>query len=174
MQPLSQPLKTSFKQGLKPRPSNSKQTRDLQRLLKLDSLSADARVELERKLKTLVQTSQDSKSECFQHSIEKSHMEKYRMLRFFEKKKALKRLKAILSSNPSQEEIENASLNLNYVVHFPKDRKYISLYPNKDAEPSSNTIQNREKILISIKAEIISGKLSDAARKLIKRNQDEA
>ncbi|KAM0682415.1 rRNA-processing protein efg1 [Mitosporidium daphniae] len=146
--------------------STAKQIRDVQRSLKLESLSASVRVELERKLKTLQQLSMESKARSGHTDVQKIHMEKYRMVRFFEKKKALKRLKSLIKSNAPSEEVDKAKLDLNYTVHFPKDTKYISLYPNNNSE-SPIVLEKKAKIMGSIKSDIASGLLCDIASELL-------
>ena len=149
--------------------STAKQIRDVQRSLKLETISASSRVELERKLKALQQASMETKTKNHLTTVQKSHMEKYRMIRFFERKKALRKLQSLMKSNAPVEEIERATLNLNYVVHFPKDTKYISLYPGNESK-SPVVSDKKEKIMEIIKNAIISGSLNDAASELLRHS----
>lgn len=116
-----------------------KKIRDIQRLLKKDNLAADVRLENERALKGLNVELQNTQLNLRAKDISK----KYHMVRFFEKKKAIRKLK---QSRKQLEEVaktevkkdikkarrlvKHGEIDLAYVVMFPKTEKYISLYPN--------------------------------------------
>lgn len=92
-----------------------KRIRDLQRLLRKPGLSATKKVETERALESFeldlkkVQTS----------NLEKKNAQKYHMVRFFDKKKAIRRLK---------HDGVDALPDWYYVTTFPVSEKYSALY----------------------------------------------
>lgn len=116
-----------------------KKIRDIQRLLKKENLGADVRIENERALKGLNVELQNTQLNLKAKDISK----KYHMVRFFEKKKAIRKLK---QSKKQLEEVtktdvkkdikkarrlvKHGEIDLAYVMMFPKTEKYISLYPN--------------------------------------------
>lgn len=119
--------------------SIKKMIRDTNRLLNRPNLPADMRREQERKLAALqVALIDRQKAE-----VERDMAVKYRMVKFFERKKALRRLAAAQASGKT-EAVAEAQLDLAYILHFPKDRKYISLYPA--GEVSQGVLAEREAI----------------------------
>ncbi|KAH3899410.1 Efg1p SCDLUD_004853 [Saccharomycodes ludwigii] len=121
-----------------------KKIRDTERLLtkKKDTLPDTVKIEMERKLDALKLELANAKI----RTKATKNAKKYHMVRFFERKKALKLYKKIsseLEKNPENpdlsEKLLQASIDLCYVVNFPKTEKYISLYPsNKTTENSEN------------------------------------
>jgi hypothetical protein len=123
-----------------------KKMRDIQRLLskKRDSLPADVILENERALETLKVELQNAE----QSLKVKKMAKKYHMVRFFERKKALRKYKQakkehdeLIADKSEKKEIKKARKRLNhaeidlaYVVNFPKDHKYIALFPNEEGE----------------------------------------
>lgn len=118
-----------------------KKIRDIERLLKKDKLPADVRNENERALKALKVDLDKTQSQLKTQKIAK----KYHMVRFFERKKAIRKLKQArktfdeVSKTEVKKDIKKArkvlkhcEVDVAYVVLFPKDEKYISLYPNID------------------------------------------
>lgn len=104
-----------------------KHIRDTLRLLKRPNLPADIRREQERKLAALqMQATESSKAEK-----ERQMVRTYRMVRFFERKKAERHVKQAQASG-SSEQLEAALMDLHYVLNYPKDRKYISLFPTTE------------------------------------------
>ena len=119
--------------------SVKKMIRDTTRLLNRPNLPADLRREQERKLAALQVTLVDrEQAEC-----EREMAVKYRMVKFFERKKALRRLASAQATQDSAA-VACAQLDLAYILHFPKDRKYISLYPT--TVTSSEVLAEREAI----------------------------
>lgn len=104
--------------------SIKKMIRDTTRLLNRPNLPADMRREQERKLAAL----QVALTDRQKGEVEREMAVKYRMVKFFERKKALRRLATAQASGNSGA-VAEAQLDLAYILHFPKDRKYISLYP---------------------------------------------
>ncbi|PRT54869.1 rRNA-processing protein EFG1 [Wickerhamiella sorbophila] len=92
-----------------------KRIRDLQRLLRKPGLSATKKVETERALASFEQDLEKVKT----RNVEKKNAQKYHMVRFFDKKKAIRRLK-----HDGQE----ALADWYYVTTFPISEKYSALY----------------------------------------------
>ena len=112
----------------KPTGNLKKSIRDTTRFLSRPNLPADVRREMERKLAALqVALGDKSKAE-----LERKMTLKYRMVKFFERKKALRRLASAQASG-NDEAVKQAQLDLAYILHYPKDRKYISLYAKNPA-----------------------------------------
>ncbi|QLL30236.1 hypothetical protein HG536_0A00530 [Torulaspora globosa] len=114
-----------------------KRIRDLERLLtrKRDSLPDTIIVEKERTLEALKLELQNAQL----RTTIKRNAKKYHMVRFFERKKALRRykkaLKAVEESDGDEkckQDLIQKSIDLCYVVNFPKAEKYIALYPSDD------------------------------------------
>ena len=145
--------------------------RDTNRLLSRSNLPADLRREQERKLSALqVALSDRQKAE-----IEREMTVKYRMVKFFERKKALRRVAAAQAKADSAAVCE-AQLDLAYILHFPKDRKYISLY---QAGSSAEALAEREAIrkqisekLALLGAETLLAKVTQS-KKALKSSDDE-
>lgn len=135
-----------------------KKMRDIQRLLmkKRDVLPADVLLENERALETLKVELQNAEQ---QHTVKKLS-KKYHMVRFFEKKKALRKYKQakkqadeLISTEAEKKEIKKAKkalkvseIELAYIVNFPRDRKYIALFPNE----SGNKTDDDEKTKVGL------------------------
>lgn len=127
-----------------------KKIRDIERLLaKKKNLPADVRVANERSLKALKFELENSDLQNKAKIISK----KYHMVRFFEKKKALRKLKqamkemAELEANEETEKkelkkqrkvVKHCQVDLAYVINFSKTEKYISLYPNPKEEDAAS------------------------------------
>ncbi|QLQ77803.1 hypothetical protein HG537_0A00500 [Torulaspora globosa] len=119
-----------------------KRIRDLERLLtrKRDSLPDTIIVEKERTLEALRLELENAQL----RTRIRRNAKKYHMVRFFERKKALRRykqaLKAVEESEGDQkckEDLVQKSIDLCYVVNFPKAEKYIALYPTNDGDTAS-------------------------------------
>lgn len=121
-----------------------KKIRDIERLLKKDKLPATVRTDNERALKALNVDLQNTQLNLRSQKIAK----KYHMVRFFEKKKAVRKLKQALKQleeatatdvrkdiKKVRKVVRHAEIDLVYVILFPKDEKYISLFPNEQEEP---------------------------------------
>ncbi|CAH3185204.1 unnamed protein product, partial [Porites evermanni] len=114
--------------------------RDVQRLLKKASLQssdlpATVRVIQERMLEVLKETIKDKAKE----DKEKIIIQRCKKVKFFEKRKLFRKYKTCLRElkecseneerNALRKELEEIKLQWNYVIHFPQDVKYISLFP---------------------------------------------
>ncbi|KAF2431976.1 hypothetical protein EJ08DRAFT_557273, partial [Tothia fuscella] len=123
------------------------QIRDLERLITNSSSHQNASITLlnERKLAALRHELVLTKA-----SREKTRMiEKYHMVRFFERKKAERHLKKAIKAQVEYDggddddvaererlarKVHIATIDLNYTNYSPLDSVYVSLYPNQKSE----------------------------------------
>ena len=118
------------------------QVRSLKRLLERnESLPANVRVEKERAL----QTTQHELEEAQQAQKRSDMIGKYHKVRFFDRKKAMKRLKQAQKELRAHQEddvvrvelvkaVDDAEVEVNYAQYCPLDQPYFSLFPRKKAE----------------------------------------
>ena len=117
--------------------------RQTRRLLGKDSLAADVRVATERRLKSL----EADLAHAEQARIERTLATRYHRVKFFERQKVLRKLAQVkrqLDGEAGEEGREvlgkkewrklekrlgELRVDLNYVLHYPKTKKYISLFP---------------------------------------------
>ncbi|KAL9963044.1 hypothetical protein ACROYT_G032207 [Oculina patagonica] len=140
--------------------------RDVQRLLKKSDLPATVRVVQERMLDVLKETIKDKAKE----DKEKTIFKRSKKVRFFEKRKIFRKYKACIKelkddgtrNTALQKELEEIKRQWNYVVHFPEDTKYISLFP---LTPYTNAAvrEKQEQIFKVILEKVKSGELEDAS-----------
>lgn len=127
-----------------------KKIRDIQRLLRKDNLPADVRHENERALKAL-QVDLDNTQARLRAA---KNAKKYHMVRFFERKKALRKLKQARKALAEAEEagvkkdikkarkvVRHCEVDVAYVILYPKEKKYIALYPNSDVDMSDPNVK---------------------------------
>lgn len=81
--------------------------------------------------------------------------EKYKSIKFFERKKVERKLKKLIQRIQTEEETqelleEKAKLmdDLNYIKHYPLNKKYVSLF----AENSENSAESREMMRQQVKS----------------------
>lgn len=127
-----------------------KQLRDTQRMLARPSLPADVRREQERKLAALQIAAVDRQK----GEQERKMATAYRMVRFFERKKAERRMKQALKGEDGAAK-EQAIMDMNYVLHFPKDRKYIALFPSTET-CDERVLEERRNIRDRVNQEIMA------------------
>ncbi|KAK5779062.1 Efg1p PWA37_003908 [Arxiozyma heterogenica] len=129
-----------------------KRIRDIERLLKKkkDILPDTVIVEKERTLEALRMELETAEL----RSKAKKNVSKYRMIRFFERKKSLRKYKQVtkqLKEDPNNDELkeklEKCKIDVCYVVNFPKTEKYIALYPTFSSS-SDNTTEEQDKTSI--------------------------
>ncbi|KAI5481478.1 hypothetical protein MNV49_004235 [Pseudohyphozyma bogoriensis] len=149
------------------------QLRQTKRLLAKDDLTADLRLTTERRLEVL----EEELEKAEKGSVEKKMVTRYRGIRFFERQKVLRKIKAAkkaLAADPEAEEHQvallEARVDLYYVVQYPKDKKYIALFPEgtfvpHDAPTSTPAEVSRAGLRESFKKAIESGKLSSEPEK---------
>lgn len=112
--------------------STKNQARTIQRLLnnKGNELAPCARKEKEEELKQLRRV-------CDEHDrreLERKMVERYRMIRFFERRKLERILGKIVKNGSRAEDAEQKKQvlrDLRYVTEYPKDKKYIALFPSE-------------------------------------------
>ncbi|KAL5460097.1 hypothetical protein EMCRGX_G033518 [Ephydatia muelleri] len=124
-----------------------KRIRSINRLLAKEDLPESVRITKEAALKSLHGLLNDRQKSEQQKKI----IKKYKMVKFFDKRKVSRRLKStLLAISQSADDTEKLELlneakrlkdELNYVVHYPSTEKYISLYPT--TETSSAKAQKR-------------------------------
>lgn len=112
-----------------------KQIRDTTRLLTRPSLPADLQVRLTRKLAALKLRLSDAEAMVPMKQQEQRTMEmikKYRMVRFFELKKAERRFvqaaRKLVQNAEFRDELIVMAKDLCYVARFPKNLPYVALY----------------------------------------------
>ncbi|KAF9898846.1 18S rRNA maturation protein [Lobosporangium transversale] len=150
-----------------------KKLRDTLRLLsKNPKMPADIRQEHERRVEALkLQIAEKQVNQT-----EQKMATKYRMLKFFESKKADRKIKVFMRQHPNWEsnedekkELESLKLDLAYIQHFPKTQKYISLYPHENAD-DPKVARTRDEIREKIRVGLESGHI----QQFIKEARDEA
>eukprot|EP01134_Creolimax_fragrantissima_P008574 CFRG8574T1 len=138
--------------------------RDIKRLLQQEDLPANVRVEKERILESLEDDFKDKR----QAELEKKLTQKYRMVKFFERRKltrvivaAEKKIAAGECNNDEVKELNNSiaetKRKLNYVVYFPKLEPYVSICTTEPL--SEKGLSTRTEIFNSINEAVNSGKL---------------
>ncbi|CAG8472924.1 11762_t:CDS:10 [Dentiscutata erythropus] len=133
--------------------------------------SAKGQVGLERQLKAL----KLMLIERIIESKEKKFTSKYRMVKHFDRKKverAIKKAERQVSEAQTPQEKESSKQKLyelqidyNYIMYFPKGRKYMSLYPTTDAD-NPNMISRRNKIRELIREAMENSELDSLNRHL--------
>ncbi|KAF8963617.1 hypothetical protein BDZ97DRAFT_1819568 [Flammula alnicola] len=109
--------------------------RQTRRLLAKDTLAADVRVETERRQRAL-------EAELQQAEVvkkERAFAVRYHKIKFFERQKVTRKLKQVKKSLDSEEseskkkkfssELYDLRVDLNYILHYPKAKKYIAIFP---------------------------------------------
>ncbi|KAJ1726071.1 18S rRNA maturation protein [Coemansia biformis] len=152
--------------------SCKKQVRDVTRLLKRPGIASTARVELERKLKALTIL----QGQMTNAQKDKSNATRYHGIKFFERKKILRRLeqadkqleatdgeKAVDTKKMAAEK-EKLLVELNYTTYYPDEHKYISLFPADPSKTTKETKERREAIIASIGEAMENGELPKDAR----------
>ena len=168
--------------------------RQTRRLLAKDSLAADVRVATERRLKAL----EADLARAETARVERTLATRYHKVKFFERQKVLRKLaqaKRQLAEGQEEGEggealgkkerrklekkVQGLRVDLNYVLHYPKTKKYISLFPpearkgrdedggDDDAEVDENeekgkeeTDRQREEIRTWVREQMEAGALS--------------
>ncbi|EDQ87229.1 uncharacterized protein MONBRDRAFT_27417 [Monosiga brevicollis MX1] len=153
-------------QGRRPKPKNKSvrsQIRDVQRFLAKPDLPETVRVSQERKLAALKEELGDQ-----QHSNrERAMQKKYRMVKFFERRKLMRRrgqLQAAIAKSDEeraatlQQELQKVESKMLYVRRFPKTQKYISIL-KPDTELTKGACQQRDNFFNKILASVEAGEL---------------
>lgn len=140
--------------------------RQTTRLLAKDDLAADVRVGTERRLKSLQADLEQAKIA----NKERSLAARYHKVKFFERQKLLRKINQVKKQTPvDEEQLFALRVDLNYVLHYPKLRKYISLFPPPNEGGSiegdagqAATDAAREEIRREIRERMDNGKISGA------------
>eukprot|EP00731_Ephydatia_muelleri_P031210 Em0022g724a len=145
-----------------------KRIRSINRLLAKEDLPESVRITKEAALKSLHGLLNDRQKSEQQKKI----IKKYKMVKFFDKRKVSRRLKStLLAISQSADDTEKLELlneakrlkdELNYVVHYPSTEKYISLYPTTETS-SAKAQKRREELLAQISAQVQKGELPNVA-----------
>ncbi|KAI6125530.1 hypothetical protein EV401DRAFT_1938261 [Pisolithus croceorrhizus] len=146
--------------------------RQAKRLLSKESLAANVRVETERRIKAL-----EADLVNAQHARKLRTMaSRYHKVKFFERQKVcrkIKQLKRNLVTAVGEEKarleltLSNLRVDLNYILHYPPAKKYISLFPpevrKSSVSPTTVTLEDddeRSKIRKLIRLKMEQGELS--------------
>lgn len=111
-----------------------KMIRDTKRLINHSPSPA-----LESKLNDLTEKLTDLNAEAHKLKIQ----QKYKYVKFVEKKKVLRRLKSFEKVSESSDQVDLARLHLAYIDHYPTDLKYISILAvnnSDEAQEKKNAI----------------------------------
>ncbi|KAK7057776.1 hypothetical protein R3P38DRAFT_2842975 [Favolaschia claudopus] len=138
--------------------------RQTRRLLSKDNLTPDVRVETERRLKAL----EGDLSAAEVGKKERTLAVRYHSVKFFERQKVSRKLdqtKKKLSESDTPElrsALHDLRVDLNYTMHYPKMKKYISLFPpelrnGETQEPALDS--GREEIRAWIRSQMQSSEL---------------
>ena len=142
-----------------------KRARSLERLLKSGKLPESARAQKENELAELLQQAQRTK----RVEREKLNSRKYHGVKFFERRKLERRIESLkrkLGDGSSgggeaerlEEQLRTAEHDRLYVLHFPRNKKYLSLFPSSDADNEA-VAKLRKKIRDRIVRQAEAGKL---------------
>ncbi|KAI0365051.1 hypothetical protein BV20DRAFT_779849 [Pilatotrama ljubarskyi] len=109
--------------------------RQTRRLLAKDNLAADVRVATERRLKSL----EADLEKAERARLERTMATRYHKVKFFERQKVSRKLQQTqrklsqATDKAERKELEarltELRVDLNYILHYPKTKKYISLFP---------------------------------------------
>jgi hypothetical protein len=147
-----------------------KQIRDCERLLARPNLPPHIQISQQRKLKAL---QSQALPQAITQKKEDTIAAKYKMVKFFEHEKIMKRLKrALKTPQPDTQLMATLKQQLNYVAHFPRNRGYISLFPRHPCTDQS-VLQEQSAIMSAIDERVRAGEVEDASENLTlnKKNQ---
>ncbi|CDW76673.1 UNKNOWN [Stylonychia lemnae] len=141
---------TNQYKGKKRAPTNKKRIRDLERLLAKEGIPEEMKVAKKKELREL-QKLDKKKEEAEIFEL------KYKKIKFFEKKKVIKKLETlkkelaeIKDSEQKQKleaEFKEQRKMLIYIDTYPPHKKYIALFPKEDSEEGK---QQRQKMMEKI------------------------
>ncbi|KAG5360501.1 rRNA-processing protein [Yarrowia sp. B02] len=143
-----------------------KRIRDLERVLNRPvPMDESKRIELERAVAAYKVEAED----LISGRKNKKNVEKYRMIRFFERQKASRKVKQarklVENADSDAKKADAEALvtkymaDLAYTIHFPNDIKYISLYPNGAVDETAESSKQREKMRAEFAEKIKNGEL---------------
>ncbi|RDD41836.1 rRNA-processing protein EFG1 [Trichoplax sp. H2] len=158
--------KASIKQKINPKETKKplkRQMRDAERLLRNPKLQDNIRQEKELLIEKLSSQLKQNKSKLKAAKYAK----KYKKVKFFEKKKLTRRYLSLRKklkncetedSGELHEEMKQVEAQLNYVIYFPPDIKYISLFPSKPGQDDKVNAK-KDEIFEQISEDVTNGKL---------------
>ncbi|KAH9976304.1 hypothetical protein BGW80DRAFT_1123607, partial [Lactifluus volemus] len=154
--------------------------RQTRRLLAKEGLAADARVEAERKIKSL----EADLAVAERANKERALATRYHKVKFFDRQKLLRKIKQTKKRLEDEEvsskvrkalkaELFELRVDLNYVMNYPKLEKYISLFPpearytegaavpvHSATTSSSATDEKRDKLREQVRRKMRAGEMS--------------
>mmetsp|Transcript_8552 Transcript_8552/g.35653 ORF Transcript_8552/g.35653 Transcript_8552/m.35653 type:complete len:246 (-) Transcript_8552:27-764(-) len=132
------------------------QVRSLQRLLQKEGLPEEVRAAKSEQLQELLKQQQAREKELKRIEREKRLQKKYRRLKFVERqkltrkmgqcqKKIMKRKVKLAAKGKETDKklerleaaMEELQSDLLYIKHFPKNKKYVALFPEQDSEKAA-------------------------------------
>eukprot|EP00118_Oscarella_pearsei_P026674 m.310272 g.310272 ORF g.310272 m.310272 type:complete len:240 (+) comp50580_c0_seq1:33-752(+) len=159
----------SGNQAKKAKRTQKQKIRDIRRLLKREDLPATVRQTQERMLALL----QGEVKETDVRKRAKKMAKKYKMVKFFDRRKVSRKLKATnrractvkdeVEKRKLLESIEELKKDYNYAVHFPLDKKYISLF----STPCGKERDKQQEIRDVINDLVVSGQFDDTSMEVI-------
>eukprot|EP00730_Choanoeca_flexa_P006043 TRINITY_DN12071_c0_g3_i2.p1 TRINITY_DN12071_c0_g3~~TRINITY_DN12071_c0_g3_i2.p1 ORF type:complete len:262 (+),score=77.51 TRINITY_DN12071_c0_g3_i2:72-857(+) len=161
--------------------------RDVQRLLSKDDLPETMRASQERKLAAL----KEQLGEEQQSKRERKMQQKYKMVKFMERRKIMRKRDALLKRLVKdgddlphaeriamQQDIDQRQRWLDYIEFYPRDAKYVSVLKPTN-ELSDKAAKRREELIHDVAEKIASGELvrgqrlsSNKADKGVIRDED--
>eukprot|EP00903_Cladosiphon_okamuranus_P007278 g7054.t1 len=143
------PAAAAVGRGKRKTPSVKNRIRSLTRLMNKPGIEEEQRLHFERKVEEL----EGKASEREKRERERALAVKYHKAKFFDRRKALRRLAQIhrkLKGDIEQverEELEqkrqSEEADLKYVLYFPKDKKYLPLIKGKEGPPRAQRSHER-------------------------------
>jgi hypothetical protein len=108
-----------------------KKIRDLSRALKKSQGNAEKVAATER----AIEATKTELADLTKNRHARETAKRYHMVRFFERKKAMRRLKRVVKAEPdSKEKLQIAEAGWYYVNRFPIDSKYIAIFASEKTE----------------------------------------
>jgi hypothetical protein len=108
-----------------------KKIRDLSRALKKSQGNAEKVAATER----AIEATKTELADLTKNRHARETAKRYHMVRFFERKKAMRRLKRVVKAEPgSKEKLQVAEAGWYYVNKFPIDSKYIAIFASEKTE----------------------------------------
>ncbi|KAL6305118.1 hypothetical protein BKA93DRAFT_731783 [Sparassis latifolia] len=159
--------------------------RQTRRLLSKDKLAADVRVATERRQRAL----EADLKQAGHARKERTLATRYHKIKFFERQKVTRKIQQVKRQLANadgktklakserrtlEERLRELRVDLNYILHYPKMKKYISLFPPevrvqgapttegtmKENQSATETDAQREEVRASMRAQMERGELS--------------
>ncbi|KAI6009883.1 hypothetical protein EDC04DRAFT_2610517 [Pisolithus marmoratus] len=147
--------------------------RQAKRLLSKETLAADVRVETQRRVRVLEADLVNAQNARKLRAM----ASRYHKVKFFERQKVTRKIKQVkrnLETAVGEEKarlertLSDLRVGMNYILHYPPSKKYISLFPPEARQPNTsqttialdNDGDERSKILKLIRSQMELGELS--------------